>query len=106
MNKEEIILEIKKVELEKLKKNKKKVDHIKKISETSLGTDLDQMRHLIAKLNGDEIAFFYRDWICDTRGIGGGFDDKRKDTPTTLEESTVEELEKLLSSVKKNNIVL
>lgn len=106
MSKEEIILEIKKVELEKLKKNEKKVDHIKKISETSLGTDIDQMRHLIAKLNGDEIEFFYRDWICDMRGIGGGFDDKRKDTPTTLEEFTVKELEELLTSVKNSNIVL
>lgn len=106
MTKEEIISEIKKIELKKLKENKKKVDYFKEINKTSIGRNRYQMRHLIAKLNGDEIEFFYRDWICDTDGIGGGFDDKRKDTPTTLEEFTVDKLEELLSDVKKLKIVL
>lgn len=104
--KEELILEIKKIEREKLKKSKKREDHIKLLNEIPQGTDVDLLQHLVAKIKEEDVTFFYKTWICDTRGIG--MPTVQNSQYEEIDISTFEEteLEKLLEEIKKSNDVI
>ncbi|WP_288217983.1 hypothetical protein [uncultured Fusobacterium sp.] len=104
--KEKLILEIQEIEAKKLKVNKKKEDHIKLLREISQGTDLDELCHLVAKLKDDKVIFFYKTWICDTRGIGGIVENDAKYELVDISTFDEEKLKEILNIVKSSDYPL
>lgn len=101
MTKEEIILEIKKVEFEKLNKAKEKEDILKRISDTFKGPEVDELYDLIAKLTKEnDIEFYYKKWVSDNAGRGGAGTHPTVYEETTLQEFTENELQEFLNKVK------
>lgn len=101
--KEELISEIQEMETKKLKANKKKEDHIKLLHEISQGTDVDELCHLVAKLKDDKVTFFYKNWICDTRGIGGRVEKDVEYELVDISTFDEEKLKEILNIVKSSD---
>lgn len=101
MNKEEIIFEIKKVEIENLTKENKKEDILKRISDTPKGPEVDELYDLIAKLTKEnDIEFYYKKWVSDNAGRGAAGTYSADYEKTTLQEFTENELQEFLNKVK------
>lgn len=106
MSKETIILEIKTQEAKKLKNNNKKMDHIQLLREQIIKTDVEELCHLVAKLVGDEVQFFYKSWICNMTGTGGPVELEVKYEQINLYDFDENRLNEILEIILKNNIVL
>ena len=106
MSKETIISEIKAREAEKLKNNNKKEDHIKLLEEHPIGTDIDELCHLVAKLFEDEVQFFYKSWICNTTGTGRPLASEVRYKQINLYDFDESRLNEILKTILSNNIVL
>lgn len=104
--KEKIISEIKELELAKLKKNFKKLDHIKCIEDKHIQTDVSALCYIVAKLENNTIKFYYKNWIHDFRGYGGNSERDVKYEECDLKKLSLESLEKLLVQIKNSDTVL